>query len=241
MALLQVPADDGLGPGLVVGRGDLTDDGVRVVDLALAQRSPGFDPDVIGCQHGTSVDLLELRVALDLVDSRDDAGVEDLRKVAVVEVRYADRGGQPLVAVGGEGLPGFDGVLVLRGRPVDEVEVDVVEAELFEALAQRPLGLFGTVAVVPQLRGDEELVAGDPGLRNRSAHALLIAVDGCRVDVAVADFEGIGDDALGLLGVDLEDTEAQLRDRLAVVEGECGNRQGAAFRHGLCGGLATSL
>src|SRR5699024_10576630 len=130
------------------------------------------------------------------------------------------------LAVAGEGLPGLDRIVVGRGRPVDEVEVDVVEAELLEALAERTLGLLGPVAIVPQLGRDEELITGDAGLRDGAAHALLIAVDSGGVDVAVADFEGIGDDALGLVRVDLEHAEAQLRDRLAVVEGECGNRHG---------------
>src|SRR5699024_7810509 len=99
----------------------------------------------------------------------------------------------------------------------------VVEAELLEALAERTLGLLGSVAIVPQLGGDEELVTGDAGLRDGAAHALLIAVDSGGVDVAVADFAGVGDDAFGVVQGDLEDAEGQLSDRLAVVEGECGN------------------
>ena len=51
-----------------MGGGDLTDDGVRVVDLALSQRTPGFDLDVVLGQQRTGLDLLELRVDLDLVD-----------------------------------------------------------------------------------------------------------------------------------------------------------------------------
>src|SRR5699024_5489314 len=40
VSLLQVPPDDRLGPGLLMGGGDIGDDGAGVVDLALAQRSP---------------------------------------------------------------------------------------------------------------------------------------------------------------------------------------------------------
>jgi hypothetical protein len=65
VALLQMPADDGLRPGLLVRCGDLTDDGVSVVDLALAERAPGLDLDVVLGQQRAGVDLLELRVAVD--------------------------------------------------------------------------------------------------------------------------------------------------------------------------------
>ena len=107
----------------------------------------------------------------------------------------------------------------------------MVEAELLQGFSEGPLGFLRTVAVIPQLGRHEEFVAGDPGLRDGPAYAFLIAVDGSGVDVAVADFEGVGDDSFGLVGVDLEDAESQLGDRLAVVESECGNRHGAAFRH----------
>ena len=49
-----------------MGGGDIGDDGAGVVDLALTQRPPGFDPDVVVGQDRARVDLLELRVALDL-------------------------------------------------------------------------------------------------------------------------------------------------------------------------------
>src|SRR5699024_7537102 len=71
-----------------------------------------------------------------------------------------------------------------------------------------------------------EFVTGGAGFRDGTTHALLIAVDSGGVDVTVADLEGVGDDALGLVRVDLEHAEAQLRNGLAVVESECGNRHG---------------
>src|SRR5699024_4757381 len=190
VSLLQVPPDDRLGPGLLMGGGDIGDDGAGVVDLALAQRSPGFDPDVLLGQDRAGVDLLELRVALDLVDGGHDAGVEDLGQEPLSEVREAERGRQSLLAVAGEGLPGRARLVVARGRPVYEVEVVVVVAERLEALAERTLGLLGSVAIVPQLGGDEELVTGDAGLRDGAAQALFIAVDCRGGDVTSAAFDG---------------------------------------------------
>ena len=56
---------------------------------------------------------------------------------------------------------------------MDEVEVNVVEAQLLEALAQGALRFLGTVTIVPQLGGHEEFVAGDAGVRDGAAHALF--------------------------------------------------------------------
>ena len=63
-------------------------------------------------------------------------------------------------------------------------------------------------------------VAVDAGVLDRLADAQLVAVRGCGVDVPVADLEGVADDPIGLLGVDLEDSEAQgaFGDLQAVVE-----------------------
>jgi hypothetical protein len=42
-----------------------------------------------------------------------------------------------------------------------EVQIDVIEPELREALGERLVRLVAVVAVVPQLRRDEQLVARD--------------------------------------------------------------------------------
>ena len=58
-----------------------------------------------------------------------------------------------------EGAPGVEVAVLARHRPVDQVEVDVVEAEPLEALLEgaqrRVVALLG----VPELGGDEDLVA----------------------------------------------------------------------------------
>ena len=69
MPALQVSANDRMGPGLAVGGSDLADHGVGIVDLALSQRSPSLDLDVVLGQQRTGLDLLELRVAFDLVET----------------------------------------------------------------------------------------------------------------------------------------------------------------------------
>jgi hypothetical protein len=95
---------------------------------------------------------------------------------------------------------------------VDQVEVDVVEAQALEALLQRAPGLVVAMGVVEALRGHEDLVAGQAGGPDRLADALLVAVGRRRVDVAVAGPERAAGDGGGVLGRHLEDAEAELGD-----------------------------
>src|SRR6266550_6348074 len=103
---------------------------------------------------------------LDLVDRRDDAGLD-------VQV-------------------------VVRARPVDQVEVDIVEAEQLEASVERAQSTVESVGVVGQLGGDEDLVPGQPGPRDRLAHSALVLVPGGAVDAAVTRLQGGADDPYGL-------------------------------------------
>src|SRR5690606_23868079 len=63
----------------------------------------------------------------------------------------------------------------------------------------------------------EDLVAWDAGLADRGADALLVAVAGGGVDVAVAGLEGGEGRGVGLVVAHLEHAEPDLRDRVAVV------------------------
>ncbi len=101
----------------------------------------------------------------------------------------------------------------------------MVEAEPVEAGIEGGQGRVEALLRVPELGGDEELLAGDARGGDRGADAFLVAVGGGGVDVAVADVERPLDHLLGVLGRDLEDAEPELGDLDAVVEGEAGNRQ----------------
>ena len=95
-------------------------------------------------------------------------------------------------------LPGLD-VAVLGGqRPVDEVEVDVVEPEPVTALLEGAQRLVVAVRVVVQLGGDEDLVARQAGLGDRRADARLVAVHRGGVDVPVAGLEARSTASAGL-------------------------------------------
>src|SRR6185437_1151230 len=101
-------------------------------------------------------------------------------------------------------------------RPVDEIEVDVVEPEPPQAALQ--LGRrVGRSRV--ELRGDEHVLPAEPAPAERFADTGLVAVPLRRVDVAVAQLQGPRHrvDAFPALA-DLPDAEAERRDRIAVSE-----------------------
>lgn len=148
---------------------------------------------VVGDQLGRGV----VGVQLDLVDSGDDLGggvIEQDLEVLDAEVGDTNvahlAGGRQLLHL----LPGLDevpvrqvlGLVVGVGRagPVHQVQVDVVDAQVFEGGVDAVLD-----AVVPgvvQLGGDPDLVAWDAGVLDAGADLGLVAVgQGC-VDVAVA-------------------------------------------------------
>lgn len=53
------------------------------------------------------------------------------------EVRDADRLGSAFLLQPNEGLPDIDVEITARGRPVDQVEIDIVEAEALKAGIER--------------------------------------------------------------------------------------------------------
>ncbi|HEY1592888.1 MAG TPA: hypothetical protein VGF81_13920 [Solirubrobacteraceae bacterium] len=99
---------------------------------------------------------------------------------------------------------------------MDDVEVDVVDAETAEA----PLGLCGRVlAGGIELRGDEHLFTRDATLAQPLADTLLVPIRlGC-VDVAVAELERrpYGVHALGAVR-HLPDAEAEHRHLGSVAQ-----------------------
>jgi hypothetical protein len=80
------------------------------------------------------------------------------------------------------------------------------------------------VEAVVELARDVDVRAVDAGAGDAVADARLVAVHLGGVDVAVADGERALDRLWRLLRRDLEDAEAELRNRVAVVQGEIRNR-----------------
>jgi hypothetical protein len=103
---------------------------------------------------------------------------------------------------------------------VDQIEIDVLQPEPRQAVVEGAQGIVVRLGVVPQLGGDEQLLARDAGCGDGLAHALLVAIDRRGVDAAIARVERRGDGCDDLVGGDLEHAEAELRDLGAGVERE---------------------
>src|SRR3954468_9579860 len=101
-------------------------------------------------------------------------------------------------------------------RPVDDVQVDLVEAEPLETALR--LGFRIVVARI-ELRGDEDLPARHAAVAKRTTDALLVPVCLRGIDVAVAELERPANRILRLGPVrDLPDAEGEERDLVAVGE-----------------------
>src|SRR6185436_9727188 len=96
---------------------------------ALGERAPRLGDDAAILVLAPQAGLLEARVELDLVDGGGHARlVDDPAQMVGLEVRDADRPDEALGLQLDERLPRLDVAVPRRDRPVDEVEVDVVEA-----------------------------------------------------------------------------------------------------------------
>jgi hypothetical protein len=115
---------------------------------------------------------------------------------------------------------GPPGAVVVPEGLVDQVQIQVVEAEPGQRLGEGSLGAVLAAVLDPQLGGDEQLVPRDAAGGDGPADGLLVVVGLGGVEVAVADGEGVADRLGGLVGRDLEDPEPQDRQLDAVVEGD---------------------
>ncbi|MNW06654.1 hypothetical protein D3C71_2030950 [compost metagenome] len=74
-----------------------------------------------------------------------------------VEIAYPDAFDQPLLAQFDQPSPGVDILVLLRPWPVDQIQIDVIQLEFFQAGFQRALRV--ALIVVPQFGGDKQLIA----------------------------------------------------------------------------------
>ncbi|CUJ10681.1 Uncharacterised protein [Achromobacter xylosoxidans] len=220
--MLQVPAQRHLGRRLAMLARQFQD-GLVLGDLALRQRTPRLGGDAVLIVKSAQFALREARMQLDLVDRRRDAGgVDQALQVGLGEIGHTDRAGTAVFLHLDHGAPGVDELLAARHRPMDQVQVHVGQAELFQAFVHRLVGLVETVPVIPQLGGDEQILARHPCRAQPGAHAGFIAVDRGGVHRTVAGRQRFLDAGRGLLVRHLPHAQAQLRNLAAVVQFHCG-------------------
>jgi len=71
---------------------------------------------------------------------------------------------------------------------VNEVEIDVLDAELVEAGVEGAQSRVGALVRAEQLRGDKDIFAGRPLARQSAAYCGFVLVDLGGVDGAIVDF-----------------------------------------------------
>jgi hypothetical protein len=117
------------------------------------------------------------------------------------------------------GLVRGDGRLEVAGdRPVQQVQVEVVQAQVVHAGLEGAQRRVVAVVADPQLGGDEHLRAVDAGVAEALADFPLVAVGGGRVDQPVAVGDRRLDRAGGLFGGALVDAEPEGGHLDAVVQ-----------------------
>ena len=103
--------------------------------------------------------------------------------------------------------------------PVDDIEVDVIEAEPLKAPLCLDVGLFPTGV---ELCGDENFFTRHSAFGERPSDTFFVAVRLSRVDVVVPEIERRPDGvhALGAIG-HLPDAQPEQRDLVAVRKHSC--------------------
>src|SRR6266545_2887646 len=97
-----------------------------------------------------------------------------------------------------ERLPCGDILIALRQRPVDEQQINVVQAKLAQALVETSNRTLVSLKLAIQLGRDEQLLAMYAALADALAHAALVAIAVGGVDVTVAGFICAHDAWIGL-------------------------------------------
>ncbi len=182
----------------------------------MAKRRIGFDGDAMVLAEPQRFRLRETRMHLQLVDGRRLAGfIDEPPQMLGKEIRNAGGANHAFLLELQQRLPCFD-VLVDRGeRPMDEIQVEMVESEIGQRRVKGHACRIIALIAVAKLGRDEHLV-GHAGGSERIADPTLVVVCCGRVDMAVSDLQSLFDGLLRGRGGDLEDTESDLRNRNGI-------------------------
>lgn len=237
----SVPIEQDLCGSLVVLGGNRIDGGILKL-VTSGKGGVSLDLDTVGVAELDESLALAEGVDLDLIDGRNDGGVLN-KTLDVRGTKVGDADGPYLAELLGglEGAPGIKALLLILGRGVNQVQVEIVQTELLQRGAEGIEGGLVTVVSIPQLGADVDILTGSAGLLKPSADgttaSLLVGISGSRVNVAVAGIQSGGDGILSLLAVGgLVNTQGDLGDGVTVVQldgGRADRGNGAAVGAGL--------
>ena len=185
---------------------------------AMAERRIRLDHDAALATAGLQLRAPEARMALHLVDGGKHPDlVGQPRDVLGKEVRDANRPDRALVEQPGHHTPRVNVGSQRRGRPVDEVQVDHVNAQ---GGARRLKG--AQRGVVPLLEGPQlgrhKDLARKPRCRERRSDPRLVHVRGRGVHVAIAQGQRLLHGGLRLVGAHLKRPKPNLRNLNATCQ-----------------------
>src|SRR5829696_2239095 len=215
-----------------------------VDDEAVGEGGIGLDDDVVLGALPNGVGRVESDEPADLVDhGLRLACREEAVEVLGPEVRYAD-GLDP--TVGQELLHGLPDLPVLlpavladivpRPRRVDEVEVEIVQADLAYCGLELLERLVVCLRLGRQLRGDVDLLPRNARVAHRAPDGGLVVVGPGRVDVAVAHPQGVSDGVVTLFALrDQPGAEPDLGNLVSVAEGVVLDQHAHQFSYSLYG------
>jgi hypothetical protein len=172
----------------------------------------------VGVVIAAQLRLGKAGVQLDLVNRRHDPGLRyEPRELGIREIRDADLPGQAAAANDLQGSPGFHVQVAHGQRPVDEIEINGIQAEpapaRVEGLQRGSEPLVGAV----QLGRDDQLIAGDPRFPYRPADPRFGAISRRGVQEPVPSVDGQPDRALSLIRRDAGRSEAEPGNGEAVT------------------------
>jgi len=138
---------------------------------------------------GVHFRLIEIGMEFHLVDGKRRVGGRDhLAQQGGREVGNTDVAGEPPRLHPVQRTDGV-GDRDIRIGPVDEQQVEMVEAETLQARLRRSFELLRFELGPPDFRGHEDLVARKVRGAQAGTHGLLIVIAGRGVDMPVADLE----------------------------------------------------
>ena len=156
-------------------------------------------------------------MALDLIYCRNDIGVqEQVADLARAEIRDADCSG----AAAAEDLLHLEpGVQITSGnRPVDQIEIHVIQTETFEASIESFLDVPDPLGGIPDLCRDEKLFSRNSAVHEGVSEFHFIFVYGGSIEQAITYAQRIVDRAVhGILVGDLKEAESEIRHGSAGI------------------------
>lgn len=107
-------------------------------------------------------------------------------------------------------------------RPVHQVQIQIRDTQIVQRLVQRRLNILRRMLGIPQLAGQEDLLARHTRVLDSLADFRLVAIDSSAVDVTISLSQGGFNRALDFVWGSLPGAESDGGDLGAGVEGEVG-------------------